>query len=105
MFVPHRKHLWPSTACYGDSFAFLHVDYVRTSQEAQLWASTACYGDSFAFLHVDDDRTSQEAQPVTGIALLFYYLYHYTFHIFAFQGSKNVSLLGARFDSQIGVIA
>jgi hypothetical protein len=23
MFVPHRKHLWPSTACYGDSFTFL----------------------------------------------------------------------------------
>jgi hypothetical protein len=21
MFVPHRKHLWDSTACYGDCFA------------------------------------------------------------------------------------
>jgi hypothetical protein len=32
----------------------------------------ACYGDSFTFLYVDDVRTSQEARPVTGLALLFY---------------------------------
>jgi hypothetical protein len=46
-----------STACYGDSFAFLYVDDVHTSQKTH--ASTACYGDSFAFLYVDDVRTSQ----------------------------------------------
>jgi hypothetical protein len=27
MFIPHRKHPWASTACYGDSFSFLCVDY------------------------------------------------------------------------------
>jgi hypothetical protein len=85
--------------CYGDSFTFLYVDDVRTSQEAQ--ASIACNLDSLTFLYVDDVRTSQEAQTsiacnldsftflyvddvrtsqettirfhgVTGIALLFY---------------------------------
>jgi hypothetical protein len=34
--------------------------YVRTSQETHLWTSTASYGDSFPFLYVDDVRTSQE---------------------------------------------
>jgi hypothetical protein len=34
-------------AFYGDSFIFLHVADVRTSQETHLWASRACYGDSF----------------------------------------------------------
>jgi hypothetical protein len=38
-----------STACYADSFTFLYVDDVRTSQETCLWASTACYGDRFTF--------------------------------------------------------
>jgi hypothetical protein len=36
MFVPHRKHLWPSTACYGDSFTVLCVYDVRTSQETPM---------------------------------------------------------------------
>jgi hypothetical protein len=49
---------YDSTACYGDSFTFLYVDDVRTSQGA--YDSTACYGDSFTFLYVDDVRTSQE---------------------------------------------
>jgi hypothetical protein len=26
----------------GDSFTFLYVDDIRTSQEAHLWAATAC---------------------------------------------------------------
>jgi hypothetical protein len=33
---------------YGDSFTFLYVDDVRTSQEAH--ASTACYGDIAIFI-------------------------------------------------------
>jgi hypothetical protein len=33
-----------------DSFTFLYVDDVRTSQEIHLWISTACYGDSFTLL-------------------------------------------------------
>jgi hypothetical protein len=41
-----ETHLWASTCCYGNSFAFLYVD-VRTTQETQLWASTGCYGDKF----------------------------------------------------------
>jgi hypothetical protein len=46
MFVPHRKHgpLWYVT---GDRFTFLHVDDVRTSQEA--WTTTVRYRESFAF--------------------------------------------------------
>jgi hypothetical protein len=36
MFVPHRKHLWASTACYGHSFTLLYVDDVRTSQETPM---------------------------------------------------------------------
>jgi hypothetical protein len=60
MFVPHRKHLWASTAPYGDSFAFVYVDDVRTSLETHLWNATACYGDRFALLYVDAVRTSQE---------------------------------------------
>jgi hypothetical protein len=56
MFVPHRKHLWASTACLGYGFTFLYVDDVRTSQGTRLWSSTACYRDSFTFLYVDDVR-------------------------------------------------
>jgi hypothetical protein len=34
MLVPHREHkLWATTAYYGDSFTFLYVDDVRTSEE------------------------------------------------------------------------
>jgi hypothetical protein len=77
-----------STACYRDRFAFLYVDYVRTSQEArtttvrygysfallygdgvrtsqEAWNTMVRYGDSFAFLYVDDVRTSQEAWATT----------------------------------------
>jgi hypothetical protein len=43
-----------------DSFTFLYVDDIRTSQETYQRASTDCYGDSFILLHVDDVRTSQE---------------------------------------------
>jgi hypothetical protein len=48
VFVPHRKHLWISTAVYGDRFTFLYADGVRTSLKTHSWASTACYGDGFA---------------------------------------------------------
>jgi hypothetical protein len=47
-------------ACYGDSFTFLYIDHVRTSQETRLWSSMSCYGDRFIFLYVDDDCISQE---------------------------------------------
>jgi hypothetical protein len=33
----------------GDTFTFLYVDDVRTSQETHLLASMVCYGDSFNF--------------------------------------------------------
>jgi hypothetical protein len=59
MFVPHRKHVI-FTTCYGDSFASLYIDYVRTSQETHLWVPMAYYGDSFTFLYVDFVRTSQK---------------------------------------------
>jgi hypothetical protein len=36
MFVPHRKHLWASPACYGDGFTFQFVDGIRTSQKTRL---------------------------------------------------------------------
>jgi hypothetical protein len=43
-----------------ETFTFLHVDDVRTSQETRLWVSTARYRDSFTSLYEDDVRTSQE---------------------------------------------
>jgi hypothetical protein len=61
MWVPqHLTTLQASRACYGDSFTFLFVDDVHTSQETHLWVSTACYGDTFTFVYVDDVHTSQE---------------------------------------------
>jgi hypothetical protein len=36
MIVSHRKHLRAFTVCYGDSFAPLCVDGVRTSQEKPM---------------------------------------------------------------------
>jgi hypothetical protein len=35
-FVPHRKDVWASTACYGDGCNFLYVHDVRISQEIRL---------------------------------------------------------------------
>jgi hypothetical protein len=58
--VPHRKLLWASTVCYGDSFTY--VADVPTSQETRLWTSTAPYEDSFPFLYVVDVRTSRETR-------------------------------------------
>jgi hypothetical protein len=55
-----ETNLWAFLASYGDSFTFLYVDDVRTSQETQ--ASNECYEDSFTFLYVNDVRTSQETQ-------------------------------------------
>jgi hypothetical protein len=41
IFVSHRKHTYgPPTACYRDSFTFIHVNDVRTLQDIYLWAST-----------------------------------------------------------------
>jgi hypothetical protein len=38
-----------SALLYGQSFTFLYVDDVHTSQETHVWASTACHKDSFTF--------------------------------------------------------
>jgi hypothetical protein len=43
-----------------NSFTFLHVYDVCTSQETNLRASTACYGNRFTFLYVDEICTLQE---------------------------------------------
>jgi hypothetical protein len=59
MFVPHRKHIWATTVCYGDSFTLLYVDDIRTSQETPM-GFRVCYGDSFTLLYIDDIRTSQD---------------------------------------------
>jgi hypothetical protein len=32
----YLKNLYVSTACYGDSFKFLYLDIVRTSQETYI---------------------------------------------------------------------
>jgi hypothetical protein len=47
------------TACYGDSFTFLYLNDVRTSQETRPWGSTGCYRDNLTFLYVYDIHTSQ----------------------------------------------
>jgi hypothetical protein len=64
------------TACYRDSFTFLYVDDVRTSQETHLWASRPDTGVALSFymymLFVPHRKHSFEPpRPVTGIALLF----------------------------------
>jgi hypothetical protein len=74
----------PPQPVNGDSFTFLYVYDVRTSQEAH--ASTACYRDSFAFLYVDDVRTSQATHVWPSMAcyrdsfalLYFTSFYHYS---------------------------
>jgi hypothetical protein len=58
IFVPYRKHTYVPPQPL-DSFTYIYI-YVRTSQETRLWAPTVSYGDSFTFIHVDDVRTSQE---------------------------------------------
>jgi hypothetical protein len=74
MFVHYKKHIWVFTVCYGDIFAILYVDDIRTSQEAHLWDFTVCYGDRFTLLYVDDVRTSQEAH-LWAFTLLCEYIY------------------------------
>jgi hypothetical protein len=62
MFAPHRKHTdGPPRPVTGIALlSYMHLMFVPHSK--QLWACTACYGDSFIFLYVDDVRTSQEAR-------------------------------------------
>jgi hypothetical protein len=55
-----ETHIWTPTACYVDRFIFYIYIYVRTSQETYLRNSTACYRDSFTFLYVDHVRASQK---------------------------------------------
>jgi hypothetical protein len=51
-----------------DSFTFLYVDDVCTSQEIYLWASTAHYGYIFTSLNVDSVHTSQETRSCASMA-------------------------------------
>jgi hypothetical protein len=55
-----KTYLWAYRASYRNIFTFLYVDDVPTSQKTYLKTSTACYGVSFTYLYVDDVRTSQK---------------------------------------------
>jgi hypothetical protein len=48
--------------CYGDSFTFLNIDDVHTSQEAHVSTVLRRY---LYFLNANDVRTSQEAHAST----------------------------------------
>jgi hypothetical protein len=50
MFVPHRKHLRASRTFHGDSFVFLYVADVRTSQETPMDLHGLLTGIAFAIL-------------------------------------------------------
>jgi hypothetical protein len=63
MFVPHRKHGPPR--CVTEIALLLYVDDVCTSEETNVWTSMVCYGESFTFVYVDNVRTSQEAWTTT----------------------------------------
>jgi hypothetical protein len=52
-----------STVCCWDIFTFLYVDDVCTSQETRT--SAVCCWDSFTFLYVDDVCTSQKTRTST----------------------------------------
>jgi hypothetical protein len=60
IFEPLRKHLWVSTAWYGDSVTFLYEDVDHASQETPVYLHLLL-GDGYTFLYVDDVHTSQEA--------------------------------------------
>jgi hypothetical protein len=53
------------------TFTFIYRQ-VHTSQETHLRVFTACYVNSFTFLYVDHVHTSQETRPVTAMASSFY---------------------------------
>jgi hypothetical protein len=38
--------------CYGDSYTFLYVVNIRSSQETCLWASMAYYRHSLVIFHI-----------------------------------------------------
>jgi hypothetical protein len=60
MFVPYRKLSYgPPRPVTWIALPFLHVDVVRVSQEPIVWAPTACYGNSFTFLHAGDVGASE----------------------------------------------
>jgi hypothetical protein len=50
-----RPAFKPDITAICEPIAWIMCDPQRLTT---LWASTACYGDSFTFLHVDDVRTS-----------------------------------------------
>jgi hypothetical protein len=59
IYVPHSKHTYGvTTIFYGDSFTFLFVDDVRTSQETPTCHHGLLWG-YLHFLYADDIRTSQ----------------------------------------------
>jgi hypothetical protein len=47
--LQHLITLQTSTARYANSFTFLYVDDVRTSQKTGVLTSRACYGNNFIF--------------------------------------------------------
>jgi hypothetical protein len=47
-------------ACYGDSFIFVYLDNVHTSQETLVWVSTPVRGTAFIYFYSDDVCTLQE---------------------------------------------
>jgi hypothetical protein len=57
MIASQETHLWPPRPV--TEIALLLYMYVRTSRETP-GASTACYGDSFTFSDLDYVRISQE---------------------------------------------
>jgi hypothetical protein len=60
-----------------DSFTFLYVDYVRTSQETRLYASRTCYGGKlyfFVLMIIIPDRKhgSRPLRPIKGIVVIYF---------------------------------
>jgi hypothetical protein len=65
IFVPHWKHTYGSPQpVTGTVLLVYYVDDICTSHVPHERASAACYSDSFSFLHVYDVRTSQETHRV-----------------------------------------
>jgi hypothetical protein len=59
----------------GIALPFIRIRYSYLTGST-LRAATACYGDSFTFLYVDDVRTSQETHywpPRLVMGILYYF--------------------------------
>jgi hypothetical protein len=71
MFVPHRKYVSTSTACYGNIFTYIYTHkYVRISQETYIYTSKAYYGDKFTYIYMmfvpHRKHTYRPPRPVKG---------------------------------------